>query len=139
MNVRSESGQVLPMVTVMMLGLIVMVGLVVDAGVVFAARRDLQSAADAAARAGAGVLDIDTYRASGGRDAVLNQAGAEEAALRRLDGERVVRLIASPSDVRVELQRTQPLLLLGLVGLGPVEVQANSIARPRTGILAPGG
>ncbi len=136
---RSESGQVLPMVTVMMLGLIVMVGLVVDAGVMFAARRDLQSAADAAARAGAAALDIDAYRASGGRDTVLDEAEAEQAALRRLSGEQVVRLSASPSDVRVELERTQPLLLLGLVGLGPVEVQASSIARPRTGIVAPGG
>lgn len=139
MNTRSESGQVLPMVTVMMLGLIVMVGLVVDAGVVFAARRDLQSAADAATRAGAAALDIERYRASGGRLAVLDEAAAEEAALRRLDDERIVHLSASPHDVRVELQRTQPLLLLGLVGVGPVEVQANSIARPRTGILAPGG
>ncbi len=136
---RSESGQVLPMVTVMMLGLIVMVGLVVDAGVVFSARRDLQSTSDAAARAGAAALDIDTYRASGGRDAVLDEIAAEKAALRRLDGERVVRLSASQSEVRVELERRQPLLLLGLVGLGPVEVQASSIARPRTGILAPGG
>lgn len=139
MSVRGESGQVLPMVTVMTLGFLAMVGLVLDAGVMFAARRDLQATADAASRAGAAVIDEDAYRASGGRTAVLDPAGAEVAARQRLEDVDVVALKASPEVVVVRVARTQPLLLLSLIGVGPVRVEADSTARPRTGILAPGG
>lgn len=139
MNLRDESGQVLPMVTVMALGLLAMVGLVVDAGMMFAAKRDLQATADSATRAGAAVIDEDVYRSSGGRRVVLDEAAAEQAAMRRIEGTQLVELIASDETVFVRVSRTQPLLLLGLVGVGPLHVEAHSTARPRTGILAPGG
>lgn len=138
MNVHDESGQVFPMVTVMALGLLAMVGLVVDAGMMFAARRDLQATADAAARAGAAVIDETVYRSSEGRTVVLEPAAAEEAALKRLEGAQLVSLSASDQTVFVQVSRTQPLLLLGIVGVGPLHVEAHSTARPRTGILAPG-
>lgn len=139
MNLHDESGQVLPMVTVMALGLLAMVGLVIDAGTMFAAKRDLQATADAAARAGATVIDEDAYRSSGGRRVVLDEAAAEQAAARRLEDVELVDLSASDEAVFVRVSRTQPLLLLGLVGIGPLHVEAHSTARPRTGILAPGG
>jgi Flp pilus assembly protein TadG len=136
---RDESGQVFPIVAVMALGLLAMVGLVVDAGEMFAAKRDLQATADAAARAGAAVIDQGVYRASGGRTVVLDKEGAREAALRRLRQVAVGVLSVSDQTVYVRASRSQPLLLLGLVGVGPLHVEADSTARPRTGILAPGG
>ncbi|MGH3045554.1 MAG: pilus assembly protein TadG-related protein [Gaiellaceae bacterium] len=139
MRLHDDSGQVLPMVAVMTLGLLAMVGLVVDAGVMFAARRDLQSTAVAAARAGAAVLDEDVYRSSGGRTTALDEPGAEEAALAHLAGVDVQSVTATSDAVFVSVSRSQPLLLLGLIGVGPVNVEARSTARPRTGILAPGG
>ncbi|MGH2847731.1 MAG: pilus assembly protein TadG-related protein [Thermoleophilaceae bacterium] len=139
MRLHDDSGQVLPMVAVMTLGLLAMVGLVVDAGVMFAARRDLQSTADAAARAGAAVLDEDVYRSSGGRTTTLDEPGAEEAALAHLADVDVQSVTATSDAVFVSVSRSQPLLLLGLIGVGPVNVEARSTARPRTGILAPGG
>ena len=139
MKLHDESGQVLPMVTVMALGLLAMVGLVIDAGMMFAAKRDLQATADSATRAGAAVIDEDIYRSSGGRRVVLDLATAEQAALRRLDDVQLVDVSASSEAVFVRVSRTQPLLLLGLVGVGPLHVEAHSTARPRTGILAPGG
>lgn len=139
MNLRDESGQVLPMVTVMALGLLAMVGLVVDAGMLFAAKRDLQATADSAARAGAAVIDEDVYRSSGGRRTLLDEPAAEEAAARQLGDVDVMDLYASNETVFVRVSRTQPLLLLGLIGVGPLHVEARSTARPRTGILAPGG
>ena len=139
MRLRDESGQVLPMVTVMALGLLAMVGLVIDAGMMFAAKRDLQATADAATRAGAAVIDEDIYRSSGGRRVVLDETAAEQAALRRLEDAQLVDVSASSEAVFVRVSRTQPLLLLGLVGVGPLHVEAHSTARPRTGILAPGG
>jgi Flp pilus assembly protein TadG len=139
MRLHDESGQVLPMVTVMALGLLAMVGLVIDAGMMFAAKRDLQATADSATRAGAAVIDEDMYRSSGGRRVVLDGAAAEQAALQRIEGAQLVDLSASDQTVFVRVSRTQPLLLLGLVGVGPLHVEAHSTARPRTGILAPGG
>jgi Flp pilus assembly protein TadG len=139
MKARDESGQVLPMVAVMALGLLAMVGLVVDAGEMFAAKRDLQATVDAAARAGAAVIDQGVYRSSGGRTIVLDQGAAREAALRGLQQVQVGALSVSDQAVYVQAARTQPLILLGLVGVGPLRVEAHSTARPRTGILAPGG
>lgn len=139
MNARDESGQVLPLVTVMMLGLLAMVGLVIDGGLLFAARRDLQATADAAARGGAAVIDEEVYRQSGGRRAVLEPEGAESATFRRLGDADVIFIRASSDAVEVRIARSQPLLLLGLIGVGPVRIEADSTARPRTGILAPGG
>jgi putative Flp pilus-assembly TadE/G-like protein len=139
MRIEDESGQVMPMVAVMSLGLLVMVGLVIDAGVMFAARRDLQATADSAARAGAAVIDEDAYRASNGRDSELNPTGAELATHQRLHDVDILRLSASPQAVFVRVARPQPLLILGVLGLGPARVEADSTARPRTGILAPGG
>lgn len=139
MNVRDESGQVLPLVTVMMLGLLAMVGLVIDGGLLFAARRDLQATADAATRGGAAVLNEEAYRQSGGKRAVLDPEGAEIAALRRLGDVEVVSIGASSDAIFIRIARSQPLLLLGLIGVGPVRVEADSTARPRTGILSPGG
>ncbi len=139
MKFRDESGQVLPMVTVMSLGLLVMVGLVIDAGVMFATRRDLQATADSAARAGAAVIDEDAYRASNGRNSVLDPTGAELATHRRLHDVEVVQLSASPEVVFVRVARPQPLLILGFIGVEPIRVEVDSTARPRTGILAPRG
>lgn len=136
---RDESGQVFPLVVVMSLGLLGMVGLVIDGGLVFAARRDLQATADAAARAGATVIDERAFRRSGGQEAVLDIDGARQAALRRLTDLDIVELRATSEAVFVRVARSEPLLLLGVIGLGPVQVQAESTARPRTGILSPGG
>lgn len=138
-RLKNESGQVFPLVVVMSLGLLAMAGLVIDGGLVFAARRDLQATADAAARAGAAVIDERVFRRSGGEQALLDTDGAQEAAGRRLTGVDVVELRATPEAVFVRVARSQPLLLLGVIGLGPVQVQAQSTARPRTGILSPGG
>ena len=139
MRLRDESGQILPLVTVMSLGLLAMVGLVIDAGVLFAARRDLQAEVDAATRAGAAVLDESAYRRSGGRKAVLDPIGAELATRERLSDIEITDLHASSEAVFVRAARPQPLLILGFLGLDSIRVEAHSTARPRTGILAPGG
>src|SRR5437870_2850130 len=54
-------------------------GLAIDGGVLLASRRQLQSAADGAARAGATRLDLERLRGSGGTDVQLDQALALEA------------------------------------------------------------
>ncbi|MFA6562332.1 MAG: pilus assembly protein TadG-related protein [Verrucomicrobiia bacterium] len=53
---KSESGQIIVLVAVMLLAIIAILGLVVDSGLVHAARRQARRAADAAAQAGAYAL-----------------------------------------------------------------------------------
>src|SRR6267143_7050939 len=65
-------------------------GLAIDGGVLLTARRQLQSVADGAARAGATRLDLDRLRASGGADVQLDQTLATEAATSYID-ERLAR------------------------------------------------
>src|SRR5258707_14783531 len=60
-------------------------GLAIDGGVLLASRRQLQSVADGAARAGATRLDLERLRSSGGADVQLDQALALEAASIYLD------------------------------------------------------
>src|SRR5882672_7628864 len=71
-------------------------GLAIDGGVLLASRRQLQSVADGAARAGATRLDLDKLRGSGGSDVQLDQTLALEAASSYL-AERLARELAWPA------------------------------------------
>lgn len=53
---RNERGQVLVIVAICLVVLVAMVGVVIDGGLAWGRQRDTQNAADAAAKAGAGVL-----------------------------------------------------------------------------------
>src|SRR5260370_15350054 len=55
-------------------------GLAIDGGMLLASRRQLQSVADGAARAGATRLDLERLRASGGSDVQLDQRLAVQVA-----------------------------------------------------------
>src|ERR671935_3021321 len=57
-------------------------GLAIDGGMLLVSRRQLQSVADGAARAGATRLDLEVLRASGGSDVRLDQHQAIDAAQR---------------------------------------------------------
>src|SRR5258708_35818375 len=71
-------------------------GLAIDGGVLLAARRQLQSVADGAARAGATRLDLERLRGSGGAEVQLDQALALKAVSTYLD-ERLARELAWPA------------------------------------------
>ena len=62
-----------------------MAGLAIDGGVLLDSRRQLQSAADGAARAAATRLDMQRLRSSGGSDVQLDADLAERAARTYLD------------------------------------------------------
>ena len=80
-----ESGQIIVLVAILMVGLVAVVGLVTDGGLVFSQRRDLQNVADAAALAGAMQIDQDAYRASGA--VALDEPAARQAAEEYLGAE----------------------------------------------------
>src|SRR5256885_6317416 len=82
---RRSAAQALVWFTVALPLFLSITGLAIDGGVLLASRRQLQSVADGAARAGATRLDLDRLRSSAGAEVQLNQALAREAASIYLD------------------------------------------------------
>ncbi len=118
---RDHAGQVTPLVVVMATALILMGGLVVDGGVILAANRR--------ARAGAQALDTDAYRR--GEPARLDPAEAvrlAEAWVGRYGHAGSARVVG-PDTVEVQVSFSQPLSVLGIIGLGPVQVDGTGRAR----------
>ncbi len=124
-------------------------GLAIDGGVLLASRRQLQSVADGAARAGATRLDLDRLRGSGGADVQLDQARALEAASAYLD-ERLAHELAwqvSPIThvdigtrrVHVLIQGTLRTAFLRVAHIDSVAVEASAFADVQYGIHAGGG
>lgn len=137
-RVRTESGAIAPLVAVMLLGLLAVVAWVVDGGVLFAARRDLQGLADAAARAGAMAVDIETLREI--EEVRLDPQEAEAAASAYLQAAGfggVSSVSADILSVTVHLSDARATVMMGLLGVDSVQVDARSVARPRTGIGKP--
>jgi Flp pilus assembly protein TadG len=135
-----EEGQILVLTLIMMLGLLAVLGLVADGGLVFARHRELQAAADAAARAGAAQLDETIYRASNGRTAQLDPTRARQAARRYLQATRFageVQVSADAGSVTVSLHQAMRPPIFGALSAGDVQLVVRSLARPRTGITQP--
>lgn len=132
-----ESGQVSAFLVVIISALILVAGLVVDGGVILAANRKAGAEAEAAARAGVSVYDTGRYRAGG--PLVLDPAGADRAArdyVAQTGHSGTVR-VTGPDTVEVEVTFSQPLVILGILGLGPVSVRGEGRARSRVGVSAP--
>lgn len=133
MTHRSEHGQA----TVLVLGLTLVVfgviGLAVDGTKAFIYHRTLQSAADAAALAGAGELDAIRYYASKGREVRVDEAAAGAAARRWLALRGLQAQVAVEADadrVTVRLRSEVPTLFLRIIGLDEVPVAVEAASAP---------
>jgi Flp pilus assembly protein TadG len=133
---RSQDGQA----TVLILGLALVVfavtGLTVDGTRAFIARRTMQNAADAAALAGAGEINLGAFYSSGGSELQLDAAGARSLAYRYLDargyaGRAVVD--ANEGSVTIVLRDEIATSFLGLVGVDALGVAAEARAEPVPG------
>lgn len=134
---RDESGQVSAFLVVFVSALILLAGLVVDGGVILAANRKAGAEAEAAARAGASVFDTNRYRSGG--PLVLDPAGATRAARDYIAGtghSGSVRVTGTDT-VETEVTFSQPLVILGIIGIGPVSITGAGKARSRVGVSAP--
>ncbi len=129
-RLRCERGSVLITGLLLTVALLMVLGAAVDLGHAFIVRRDLVSAADGAALAGAQQLDLGAVHA--GRLA-LDPGRAQAAALAALAGEPGIKAQAqaSPSAVQVRVSRRFPTILLRLVGLSDLTVSAQASATPR--------
>jgi Flp pilus assembly protein TadG len=132
-----EAGQALVLAVVMLPLFLAVVGLAIDGGVVFEGRRELQNAADAAARAGAMQVDLRAYRESAGRSVVLDPDGARQVAAEYLAAQdagitAVVR--ADTQRVVVEVSREVPTAFLRIAGIATVRAGAIAPAELRHGV-----
>ena len=132
---RAEAGTI----TLWLLGLSLMLlplgGLGLDLDRAFSARRSLGAAADAAALAGAGALDVDAYRADGTvrLDPARAEARVRRSVAAQLDDDaiRSVRVEVGEQSVTVEVEGRVDLTLLRLVrGAEPFTVTVSATARP---------
>ena len=138
---RDEAGQVTAFVVIFMVALIFVAGLVIDGGLTLAAKRRAINEAQAAARAGAQVIDTDAYRA--GRTSALKTDGsAEQAALAYLSKAHpgaVATAHASGDTVTVDEHFNQPLNILGVAGMASVTVDGHGSARTAHGVTRENG
>ena len=102
-------------------------GLVVDGGYILAARQRAYDEADAAARAGAQAIDIDTLRAGG--DASVVAADAQRRVDEYLGTTGHQSLVEVSGDrVTVTIVHDQSLVVLNAFGAGPVTIEARGTA-----------
>jgi uncharacterized membrane protein len=142
-------GQALIWLTMALPMFVSIAGLAIDGGVLLASRRELQSVADGAARAGATRLDLERLRASGGLDVQLDAAQAAQAARTYLDERFAQALVwpirpgarveVAPRRVHVSLHAALPTAFLRVVHIDSVPVEASAVADVQYGIRDGGG
>ncbi|MCA1617063.1 MAG: pilus assembly protein TadG-related protein [Acidobacteria bacterium] len=135
MNPHDQRAQATILVLGMTMIVLGTVGLASDGTKAFLYRRTLQSAADAAALAGASELDPTRYYASKGRDVELDPAVAESAARRWL-ALRGLQTSASvqvgDNLVRVTLRGKVETLFLRIIGLRELPVAVEAASAPES-------
>ena len=124
-------------------------GLAIDGGMLLTARRQVQSVADGAARAGATRLDLMRLRDSGGADVQLDTARAIETATSYLNERLPIELTwqaapqlqveSSVRRVHVVVRGTLRTAFLRVIHIDNVPVEASAFADVRYGIHSGGG
>ena len=130
---RNQRGQATILVLGMTMLVLGVVGLAVDGTKAFIYRRTLQTAADAAALAGAGELDVSKYYSSRGRAIALDPGEAGYAArrwltLRGLEARTSVSV--EENMVTVRIRGEVPTLFLRIIGLERVPVAVEAASSP---------
>jgi Flp pilus assembly protein TadG len=146
---RRSAAQALVWFTLVLPLFLSMAGLAIDGGVLLTSRRELQSVADGAARAGATRLDMNRLRRSGGSDVQLDQTLAAAAARGYLDerlGQDLTWASEPKSQIDVDSRRVHVLIqgsvrtaFLRVVHIDGVPVAASAFANVESGIRRDGG
>jgi Flp pilus assembly protein TadG len=135
--VTDERGTVTAFVAVFTVALLAVAGLVVDGGFVLAARRQAFDEAEAAARAGAQAVDIDSLRAGGPVRFDPDAARAKALDYLAATGHRGLVDVVGDT-VRVHVAFERDMTMLGLLGLGPVTIDGDGEARGVRGVIVGG-
>lgn len=132
---RADDGQITAFVVVLMTGILALAGVTLDGGLALAAKVRAIGHAEAAARAGAQQIDLDTYRSTG--QIVLAPDAAIAAANAHLQTAAADGAVTVESDVIVvQVTATQPTQLLGLVGVNTLTVQGEARSIAVSGLTA---
>ena len=146
-----QSGQVLVWLALLMPLLIGIAGLAIDGATVFTARRELQSVADGAARAGATQVDLSSLRAGDGTTLQLVQGNGSHTAtgiataylqaraqtdVHWPNGLRWQVAVSGPQ-VSIVVQADVPTAFLRIAHVDSVPIDAAASADLRHGIAAP--
>lgn len=137
---RGERGQAAPLALGLAMVAFAVAGLAVDGTRGWLERRSLQNAADAAVLAGAGAIDTDSYRATGGDEVKLDvEAGraAVLSSLRRSGIRARMTLRVTPEDITLVLRHDIPATFLSLVGIERLPVAIEARSAPSIGTIAP--
>lgn len=146
---RRLAAQALVWFTVTLPLLLALGGLAIDGGVLLSSRRELQSVADGAARAGATRLDRQRLRVSGGGDVQLDQALAVATArdyVAASVGQNLgwqappsTQIDVSSRRVHVVVQASVGTAFLRIVHIDQVPLAASAFADVQFGIRDGGG
>ena len=130
---RGEEGTVTAFVVIFSFALVLLAGLVIDGGLTLAVKVEAIDEAQAAARAGAQEIDVPLLRSTG--QIALDPALATEAAESYLAGAgRTGTVWVTGDEVEVSVSVTQPMQVLGLVGIGSLTVTGRGSAVAAYGV-----
>jgi Flp pilus assembly protein TadG len=133
---RSEDGQFLAMTVVLMTMFLALTGLVADGGRYLDAKQAAASEAEQAARAGAGSLDVSQLHAG---NVALDPASAVTAAenFMTTSGHPGTAWVVG-STVYAEISYRQPTQLLGIIGVGSLQITVTESATDVSGTTSEG-
>lgn len=134
---RNERGQATVFVIVLVPALLLCAGLVWDGGRAISADLRLTSDSDAAARAAAQQLDLDTYRRTGRVRLSPNAAARAGQRVLHTAGD-TGQVTVTGGQVTVTARTTVAPQILSAGGLTRLTLHATSTARPVRGIIRPG-
>lgn len=130
----SERGSVTVFVVVLTAALLMVGGLVLDGGYTLAAHRRAFNEAEAAARAGAQAVDLDALRVTGEVRLDPETARARAESYLAETGHRG-SVEVDGDTVLVTVNFRQPMLILSVAGVGPLEINGEGSARAVRGVV----
>jgi Flp pilus assembly protein TadG len=133
---RSEDGQILAMTCVFMTMFLALAGLVADGGHYFDAKQAAASEAEQAARAGAGSLDVSSLHA-GAVALDPNTAVSAAESYMAFAGQSGTAWVEG-NTVYAQITYRLPTQLLGIIGVGSLQISVTESATDVSGITTGG-
>ena len=130
----SERGSVTIFVVILSVALLLVGGLVLDGGYTLAAHRRAFNEAEAAARAGAQAVDLDALRGTGEVQLDPDAARARAESHLAETGHRGAVEVDGDT-VLVTVSFRQPMVILSVAGVGPLEIKGQGSARAVRGVV----
>ncbi|MGC8548072.1 MAG: pilus assembly protein TadG-related protein [Acidobacteriaceae bacterium] len=127
---RDENGQALVLTALTMTLLVASLGLAVDVGMLFRARRQLQTAADAAATAGAQQLIYNQSATSAADNAAAanGEPNGVNSTTVTVNNPPQSGSFTSNNDVQVVIQQAAPTYFMRVLGINTIQLTAQAVA-----------